>query len=189
MGFALATGAIGAAIGLSGCGSSKNELFPITEHSRWNYTVRAVKQYQDHVSYSGRVAVGLTNGYELKSDMGVLHLAWSGGSLITDQMAGSHMRPGLPLLTSSSGPTSWAGWIDSDDRSEPEPAKATISCVHVKLDLHGTTVDTVRSNILIILPGKKIDLVSWFQPGLGLVRQEQQTNGKLDVMMEYLNQS
>jgi hypothetical protein len=173
---------------LVGCAGGDRELYPIDEHSHWSYFARTVNTTTDHVSYAGRVAVGNSNGYELKSDLGVIHLAWTNGNLVTDQMASSRFLPPLPILTEvSKKPVAWQGWIDTGDRREA--ARAKIVTDHAKLSLHGLLVDTTRTTVALSLADRQISLINWYRSGVGLVRQEQRTDGRLDMTLEYLDQS
>ncbi len=172
---------------LSGC-QSNHELFPVSEHSHWTYLVRTVNKTTDSVSYAGKIAVGNTEGFELHSDLGSVRLAWVRGQLVTDEMAGSRMTPPLPMLTAvSKQPSVWRGWIDSGDKREA--AKATITTVQARLSLDGNSIDTTRTLVSIMLPNRQINLTNWYKAGVGLVRQEQRTNGRLDLILDYLDQS
>jgi hypothetical protein len=148
--------------------------------------VRTVNMSTDRVYYSRKIAVGNVEGFELASDMGSSHFAWIGRNLVTDEMAGSRMSNPLPILTPiSNNFLAWNGLINTGEKWEPASAK--IQTVKAKLDLHGASTDTVRSTVVITLPGREIDLKSWFKAGVGLVRQEQTTNGRLDLMLEFLD--
>jgi hypothetical protein len=172
----------------AGCRSNDQELFPITASSHWNYLVRTLNKTTDAVVYADRVAVGSTQGYELHGDLGCFHLAWIGGNLVTDQMAGARMLPPLPILTPASKRyLEWKGWIETGDKREP--AKAKIFTDLARLPLNGNVVDTHRTLIAITLPDREINLTNWYQSGVGLVRQEQRTNGRLDLILDYLAQS
>ena len=55
-----------------------------------------------------------------------------------------------------------------------------------KLELLGRTVDTVYSTVWLKVGARNVVLKSWFEPGTGIVRQEQKTDNRLDLVIEYL---
>lgn len=91
------------------------------------------------------------------------------------------------LTAVSKQPSVWRGWIDSGDKREA--AKATITTVQARLSLDGNSIDTTRTLVSIMLPNRQINLTNWYKAGVGLVRQEQRTNGRLDLILDYLDQS
>lgn len=157
---------------------------PLSEGAKWTYLVRAVSSYPDAVMVKRQVAVGDAQGYEMQGRMGVYHLAWDKGRLVTDMMATARFIPPLILLAPHQKTTRWSGWVLSDDKRIP--AKATITNSPQKLDLLGNPVETTRSDVTVNLAGQNLTLSTWFQPSVGIVRQEQRTNGRIDLTLEYL---
>lgn len=158
---------------------------PLREDHKWQYLVRTgLLNLPDSVKVTRRIAVADVDGYELASDLGVSHLAWRKARLITDQMAGARFTPPLPIFAPNEGAVPWQGWIYSGDKREP--AKGTVSHTSTKLDVLGRQVETIRSDVFLKVSARRVQLSSWFEPGVGMVRQDQLTNGRLDATIELL---
>jgi hypothetical protein len=128
------------------------------------------------------VPVDGTSGYELFSTLGVSRLAWSNGELIASQAANAWFNPPVPILAADGAHRSWHGTIVSLDRRVH--ASGDLSMTRTRLQLGGRELDTIEANLLLTLPRGAIELTSWFEPGTGLVQQEQRTNDKLVTHME-----
>ena len=160
---------------------------PLHEHHSWSYLVRSgLQNLPDKVTVTRSVAVGDVDGYELAGELGVSHLAWEKGQLVTDQMAGVRFTRPLPILAPNNDSVEWSGWADSGDHRDP--AKATVTHASTKLEVLGRPVETIRSDVDLKIADRKLQLSTWFEPGVGIVRQDQRTNGRLDITLELLGE-
>jgi hypothetical protein len=151
----------------------------------WVYMARTgLQSLPDNVRVTRRLSVDGVEGVELMGDLGVSHVAWSGSRLITDQMAGCRFLPPLPLLAVGEDQASWRGWVYSG--AKREPWKAQISSQSAKLDVLGTMANTVCSSVDMSSGPLRLQVKTWFEPGVGIVRQEQRTNDRLDLTLELL---
>lgn len=174
-----------ALVGIAGCGDGPSDLMPLSIGEDWVYLARnGIQTYTQKMRVERQVAVGDVEGYELAGDLGVAHMAWSHGRLITDQMAGARFDPPLILYAPGNKDIPWSGAVYSGDRKEM--ATGTIGNGKEKLDLLERTVDTVCSTVWLKVGDKNVVLKSWFEPGTGIVRQEQKTDNRLDLVIEYL---
>jgi hypothetical protein len=153
--------------------------------SKWFYMSRSgLRSLPDNLEVTGRVAIGDVQGYELTGDLGVVHLGWRGGRLVSDEMSGSRFTPPLPILAPAERKADWRGWVYTADRREP--AKAFVTHSVIQLDQPGRSVKTVLSQVDMKLADRSVQLLTWFEPGVGIVRQVQRTNQRSDLMIEFL---
>jgi hypothetical protein len=174
-----------ALVGIAGCGEGPSDLMPLSVGDSWVYLTRTgIKTYTQQLTVERPVAVGDVEGYELAGDLGVAHLAWSHGRLITDQMVGTRFDPPLVLYAPTNKDIAWSGAVYSSDRKET--ATGTVGTGKEKLDLLGRTVETQYSTVWLRVGTRNVVLKTWFEPGTGIVRQEQKTDNRLDLVIEYL---
>lgn len=56
-----------------------------------------------------------------------------------------------------------------------------------KLDLGGRKLSTTKVETRLTIAGQAVELDTWFAAGIGIVRQEQRTDGKQDLAIELLS--
>jgi hypothetical protein len=154
---------------------------PLQAGKRWTYLVTNSmtmdQKIRSTVQVKRVIPVGGVPGYELVSALGTSRLAWRGPELIASQMANTTFEPAIPLLGPVGSRRSWQGYVRTLGRAEA--ARATLETKADRLGERRTQKSTLR----LSLPGRLVLVESWFEPGVGLVRQEQRTDGKLDLSL------
>jgi hypothetical protein len=112
-------------------------------------------------------------------------LAWLDGVLVAEMTAGARLTRPLPLLNPARTEMQWQGWIGSGGKRKA--ARATIRRTADTVEVQGRTVSAVRSDVAIKTESELLEIRSWFRKGSGLVRQEQRTNGRLDLSAEWVS--
>jgi hypothetical protein len=172
------------ALTLLGC-SQAPSLMPMEVGRSTTYVVTyGLERHPEPVTVSREVPVSGASGYELTGEMGASRLVWKDGVLLASQTANAWFDPPIPLVAADAGDRSWSGRVAS--LGTKSLASATLTHSKEKLDLAGKTLDTVLSVLTIQLPRGRIEVSSWFQPGVGLVQQEQRTGDNLVVKMEMI---
>ena len=158
---------------------------PMRVGQTWTYQVTADFQvFVELISVTRRIAVGSTDGFELAGPLGVSRLAWLGDKLVTSATANARFSPPIPILLGRGTRARWegqVGWMGSSTHTA-----ATLVQDDVKVRVGGRSVNAVRSTLQFSVQGHPIELASWFQPGVGLILQEQRVNGRRNVKMEIL---
>ncbi len=175
---------------LSGC-SSHDEYFPLALGSHWTYTVKEDKfaTRVQELKVTRRVPVAAELGYEVEGPMGQIRLGWRDGILYANELPNTRVFRPIPLLDTRNPTAShqWSGQVESMGIALPATAKLTQKSEPV--DIGAKRVDTLRADLAVYLPNNKvIELDSWYAKGIGLVKQDQRTNGNLDIHLEWLGE-
>lgn len=173
------------ALVLGGCASPEHDLMPLKVGRESTYEVTAgFEKAVDPVKVTREVPVGGVSGYELSGSFGTSRIAWIGNELVATQMVNAFFDPPIPLLTEDGKDRHWTGRIESMGRRSQ--ATATLHQRNEEIEIGTKKYQTVASVLTIDLPRGKIEVSSWFQSKLGLVQQEQRTNGNFVLRMEIL---
>jgi hypothetical protein len=157
---------------------------PLKVGESWVYMARTgLQSLPDNVRVTRSVSVGDTEGVELSGDLGTAHLAWDGNRLVTDQMAQCRFVHPLPLLEAAQSKP-WQGWMLRGDKRYA--FKAFTSQAPAKLDVMGMQANTICSSVELWSDKQHVEIKTWFESGVGIVRQEQRTNDRLDLTLELL---
>jgi hypothetical protein len=170
----------------AGCGSAE-DLYPLKLHEQWTYTVKnSFSTRVQNVAVTRQIPVALTNGYELDGPMGISRLAWRDGTLYAEALPNTRIYKPMPLLVAKVGPATrhWSGYVQT--LAGNEKAEATMEQMPDSIELGARKLDTVRSNLTVKLPNKTVELDTWYARGIGPVKQDERTNGNLDVHVELL---
>ena len=173
----------------SGCRRS-DELFPLKIGNEWSYNVRTgLAQFVEPVKVSRSLSVAGAEGYELAGPMGSLRLGWKDKVLYATSLPNLRIAqdsPALPILVEARQKTErqWQGKIEFLGRFQS--GSATLEQAPEQLKIAGKSYDTVRAKLLLKLPERSIELITWYARGIGPIRQEQRTNGTWDVGLDYL---
>jgi hypothetical protein len=166
-----------------GCGSENTEMMPLAVGRTWSYRVDSGLQTEiKPVRVTRPVAIMDVEGYELNGVLGVSLLAWRHGVLIQQSGANIRYEPPLPILYANRSHGDWKGSVSWFGRSEP--ASAEISQRPASINLGARQVSTTQSEVDLKLSTKTIRLITWFESGVGIVKQEQRTNDQLDYGLE-----
>jgi hypothetical protein len=139
----------------------------------------------DSVKVTRPVSVADVEGFELNGPLGVSRLAWRGNALVAESSAGLRFSPPIPLLAPDGKEATWHGrvtWLGAE-----KPASATVRQSKRTLTLASRPIETTQSDLTLSLPSRKIELITCFEPGVGIVQQEQRSGGKLEVEIEMVS--
>lgn len=173
---------------LAGCGGSRGQAYmPLEKGNKWTYSVRAgfLSRVED-LSVTRSISVADVQGWEVSGAMGNSRLAWKGQTLLVEDLPGTRLSPAIPILLGESVKTSakWSGIAKTLSGSR----EATADIVQAKdtVTIGGRTYETKRSEITLRGLGAPIILTTWFNEGIGMLRQEQRVGDQLVRSMEYL---
>lgn len=168
-----------------GCDRSGQSLMPMRVGQTWTYQVTGDFQvFVEPISVNRRIAVGSTDGYELTGPLGVSRLAWLEDKLVTSATANARFSPPIPILLGHGTRGRWegqVGWMGSNAHTV-----AILTQDNSKVRVGGRSVNAVRSTLQFTVRGHPVELASWFQPGVGLILQEQRVDGHRNLKMEML---
>lgn len=171
----------------TGC-ASHQKLMPLEIGSVWTYQcnsgmISRVEEFK--ITHS--VPVGQTTGVALVSQLGTTSLAWHNRRLVAGELAGSEFFPPIPLLASisPSESVSWKGKVRT--AGVISSADATLKTVRAEDKVGTQTLSVTQSILLLKENGKEHELLTWFAPDLGIVRQEHRINGSLVNRLRYVS--
>lgn len=177
-------GWLGLAVGLAvSCGPADRSLMPLRVGTVWTYAVE--RDFDSSVAewrVVGPAPVGSEAGFEVRSPLGANRLAWSGGWLIASQLAGTRYEPPLPVLALDG--TAWTGIVAGP--AGTSRARAKIGRQETTEESDGRKRKVTVSTVTIQASGWEAQVTTWFVAGVGAVRQEQRTDGRLDVRAELI---
>jgi hypothetical protein len=174
-----------ALVALVGCGP-KHDLFPLELGNTWTYTVSSdLAKSVAKMKVVRNVPVGEAEGYELQSDLGIYHLAWTDGTLVAASLAGTRFYPPLPLLIGGQSTASrdWSGKVAF--MGKQTSTKAQLLQEPGSVTIGAKKVDCTKVVTSMTIEGKDIVVESYFAPGIGLVEQTQRVGGLLTIGMKY----
>lgn len=162
---------------------------PLSKNGRWTYTVQlGFRSSVAEVRTAGRVPVGNQSGWRLIGSQGTTSLAWSGSTLLASELASSQYNPPIVLLDPrlrGEGKRTWRGQIITAGKSQD--AEATLTQSIEKRGIGGRSWRTIRTQHEIKFSGRTLELITWFAPDLGILRQEQRLDDKLTHSLEWLS--
>lgn len=172
---------------LAGC-QGGSTLYPLKTGNTWVYeAVSPIGKNVRTVRAVGPASVGPYPGFALGSESGTTELAWASGTLYASRLAGTTYTPPLPLLKDGSGPRTWewtgkvvapGGSIDARASAKSAPEDRTVA---------GRTAKTTMVTIQMQGPGTRVETISWYEKGVGLVAQEQRSGGALVTKLNYVS--
>ncbi|HTQ08605.1 MAG TPA: hypothetical protein VMI31_00895 [Fimbriimonadaceae bacterium] len=163
---------------------------PLDVGHEWTYIVKAPRSFLSYVTkvkVARRLSVADTAGVELASDLGPSRLAWKGNELLAERLIGTQFAPALPLVFSS-GETyerPWSGRVTFVDRGSFATASESQKG-NDDLTFEGRRIHCIESTIELKTAAHRIELLTWFSEGLGIVQQEQRTDGVLVLQIRQL---
>jgi len=183
---------------LSGCGAG-DDWMPMKVGKSWTYRVRAgFERHTVPIRVAREVTVASTTGYELASPLGVSRIAWKSGRLVGESMANARFEPAVPLLFPNvqfekNHPKQVATWHGRLLTLGVErEANATLVEQNDSVEIGTRKVPAILATLTVRLPSglrpAVLELASWYQAGVGLVQQEQRTNGTRIVQLTLVGQ-
>lgn len=170
-----------------GC-ARDDALMPLEVGREVSYVVRTgFTSTVEPVRVARRLPVAGVRGAELVGPMGASRLAWREGVLYADSTVNGRFSPPLPLLAEDGKQRTWHGRLET--LGQEQPASAILKHEKETLRLGSRRVATTLAKVVLDLPDSKgtIELDSWYQPGTGLVQQEQRTNGRRVLQLQLLS--
>jgi hypothetical protein len=179
---------IGLSAVLLGCGASS--YMPLEKGREWKYLISTPSGSSvASMTVVEKIRVGLTMGWKISGDKGENRLAWSGAELVASELSAAQFDPPITLLKANSESETWH-W-EGVCRSRGFEAKATADCDQKadKIKIAGSDRVCLLSVLRLRFRDSIIELRTWFQSGVGVVRQEQRMDGKLMVALEWIGGS
>lgn len=170
-----------------GCGSS-DDLMPLREGKSWTYKVfNGYSTVIDELKVQKKLSVSGVSGWQIEGSLGQHRLAWSGKDLLCERTPNARFVP--PLLLAIQGAETakrpWKGRFEA--QGQVWQAEGTFEQGHDKVKIAARSYQTTKTRIVLRWPGHRTELISWFAPGTGLIKQEQRTDDQLDLGLEYLS--
>lgn len=158
---------------------------PLSVGKSWTYEVRGRQLTQvGTMEVSRKLSVAGVEGYELNGPTGLSRLAWSHGRLLASEMAGTYYRPAIVILDPSCPPGA-IGWVgDIVGPAGTISASALLFNKAVQWPWGGRSVAAIETTLQIDADRRHVAVVSHYVDGVGLVGQDQRTNGLQDVALE-----
>jgi len=178
---------------LSGC-AQQTDWFPMKVGRHWTYQVRAgFDRRVESVRVVRPLAIASVDGFELGGPLGVSRLAWKNGDLVAESTVNATFSPPLPLLIPGADMTrdlprriaTWHGRVVT--LGKEHPGSAVLTEQTDKIDVGTRKVNAILATVSIRIPNGKIELQSWYEQGIGIVQQEQRTNGARIVQLQLLD--
>ena len=170
---------------------------PLVDEKEWQYSEMSSFQRNVPIIKIGKkISVGGVEGRVLTGDLGESRLAWNNKRLVASMMANTMFNPPIPLLAEDKIPdkkksreeefvpaVEWSGSFESLGKTRK--AKATLSQRRTTIQLTSGDTSVVETVLKVQIDGVKddvpLELRTWFERGVGIVRQEQRTNRMLIV--------
>ncbi len=187
-------------VALGACGQGGPSYMPLVDEKEWNY--REKSSFQDNVPtvrVGRKISVGGIEGRVLMSEAGESRLAWNKKRLIASMLANTTFVPPIPLLIEDKIPEKKKLRDEEYVTADELPVKfeslgktrhglATLSQRRTMVQLVTGETNVVETVLKVQLDGTKdnvvLELRTWFERGVGIVRQEQRTNRMLIVGIE-----
>jgi hypothetical protein len=167
---------------------SNDAYFPLKVGNTWTYEAATpIGKNVRTLKIDGPAPVGPHRGVAVTSEAGETDLAWAGGTLVASKLSGVGFNPPLPLLKESGGKGDWSWQGKVRTPTGLFDARATASSTAEDRLVVGRKAKTTRVEMHIDFPGQKMEVVSWYERGVGLVGQEQRNGGALVTKLVYVS--
>lgn len=172
---------------LLGC-DRRPDHFPLRVGDAWVYEVQGgFIAGADELRVTETTTIQGRAGYVLEGAFGPARLAWSGDTLIAEDLANTRFRPPIPLLVEDAGKPEreWRGAMVT--MGKLVNATATLAQEVKPLDLGSRKYQTIHTLLSITAPGSEIEVSVWFARGIGPVRWEQRINRDQVLRANYVS--
>ncbi len=174
---------------LAGCSNTDHRYMPLSKDSQWTYTVQlGFRSTVAEVKTANRIPVGGGEGWRLNGSQGSTSLAWTGSRLVASELSSTRYEPPLTLLDTSlrkDGQRQWDGTMTTAGKSVE--AEIILTQSYEKRRVGGQDWNTIRARHEVSFEGKQMEIITWFAPNIGILRQEQRLDGKLTHSLEWLS--
>lgn len=171
-------------------GCHDTSYMPLEQGREWKYLVSTSSGSSvASLAVIEKARVGLTTGWRISGEKGDLRLAWNRQRLVASELSAAQFDPPITLIKTDAkaGSWKWHGTI----RSRGFEAASTAECLQQpdRIKIAGNERACLLTIIRLQFRGNNIELRSWFQDGIGIVRQEQRVDDKLIVALEWIGGS
>ena len=119
--------------------------------------------------------------------MGISRLAWRTNTLYAEAFPNTRVNKALPILIANDPKASvnWNGTVETANFSRP--ATASLNQQTDNIQVGTRRYDAIKATVALSTGSDSYELITWYAKGLGPIRQEQRTDGKLDYKVELLS--
>lgn len=162
--------------------------FPLKAGNTWVYEASTpIGKNVRTLRVDGPTSVGPYHGMALTSEAGETDLAWNNGTLMASKLSGVTFVPPLPLVKESGGKSEWSWQGKMRTPTGFFDARATMTSSPEERLVVGRKAKTTQVGMNIDAPGIKMEILSWYERGVGLVGQEQRNAGSLVTKLVYVS--
>ena len=190
---------------LGACGQGGPSYMPLVDDKEWSYSeMSSFQQNVATIKVGKKISVGGVEGRVLTGELGESRMAWDKKRLIASMMANTSFNPPIPLLVEDKIPDKKKSReeefvpveelpITFESLGKIRKAKATLSQRRTTLQLTTGETQVVETVLKVQIDGVKddvpLELRTWFERGVGIVRQEQRTNRNFVVGIEKIGKN
>ncbi len=160
---------------------------PLRPGLSWTYTVRTgYVTYVEPVRVERPISVAGAAGYALSGPLGESRLAWKQGTLYAERFVNVRFEPAMPILVAGEGSANrkWRGRLIG--LGPGKEAEAALAQAPDRVRVGTQSFPAAKASLTVLDGSRRIEAISWYVDGIGLVRTEHRTDGKLDVQMDLL---
>ncbi|MBS1716785.1 MAG: hypothetical protein JSS72_03525 [Armatimonadetes bacterium] len=181
---------------LVGCQPGIEAYFPTSTRQTWTYHVRdGFLEQVSTVRVKRGISVYGSKGIELQGGQNSTRFVWKDKNLYLERFAGGRLNPPAAILLNEMPKSkkeavtrSYNCWAEVGG-AVAEHASLNITQRYADIPYRGKYVRTVESTVVLDTPQKQIELVTNFLRGVGIIRQQQRTNGNLDAALDLIETS
>src|SRR5581483_1305593 len=172
---------------LAGCGSNSGYM-PLAPNREWRYYARSPEGDKVmSVKVVGPIRVGNVDGWLLTGPGGSSRLAWSNGVLIASELNSVRFDPPITLLDPSEKTTGWNYSGTAMGRIGSSQIEAVCKQRPDTITVGGVSKSTLHVTIQFRLGSANLSLETWYASGVGILRQEQLTNGNQVAALDWIS--
>jgi hypothetical protein len=119
--------------------------------------------------------------------MGTSRLAWKGGALRAEELAGTRFSPAIPILVPmrQAFKKEWSGMVTT--AAANQEAAATLVQVPDTISIAGRKYMAIKATLTLWIGKKQLEQTTVYGEGIGPLRQEQHVNGVQERYLDYLS--
>lgn len=176
-----------ALLGAGAC-SSSTDLMPLTDGMSWQYFVRdPLGARVMKVEVTGKTRVGLNDGWLLDGPGGQSRLSWQGSTLIASELTSVRFDPPIELLRAASERAKWEYKGKCDGRLGTVYITAFLEQKPEKLSLGGVQHEAMKVSLRARIGSVDVMLETWYASRIGILKQEQWSDGTQVASLEWIS--